>query len=161
MSTVNINGNDHVIGSSRGQARPQGLTPGLPSETKYILLHTSHPLKKRDKEVLAVKDVRIQEYVSPATYICAYSGKSLETVEKLPFISTAEEYPDSVVVHKDLQDAASGSQSARTIDITLHSDAKGDFELKKTIANLADIDVDKVEVAGDHSKKPENSGDSS
>ncbi|EEP81174.1 predicted protein [Uncinocarpus reesii 1704] len=145
MATVNINGNEYKPGS--GHARPHGISL---SEPRHILLQTKHatPLKKTEKGKLKDEGVHIQEYFSPGTYVCAYRGNGLESVAGLPFIQSAESYPDEVVVHQALKDSTPGPPTARTVDITLHNDATSSAELKQEIADLAKTKVEDVKGDG-------------
>ncbi|KAF7861497.1 hypothetical protein EAF04_008060 [Stromatinia cepivora] len=116
---------------------------------QHVLIHTKDDrLDKEQKSKLRLNQLDIQEYVAPHTYICTYSGNNLANIHNLPFIYMAEEYPDSVVIQKDLQDSVARLQKKCQVDIILHTDVTSHSVIRNGIAKAAQISAEDIKGDG-------------
>ncbi len=136
------------------------------STSDYILIQTSEPLTKEQKEELLNKDVQVLEYVPEDTYMCSYKGTSLASIRSLPYINWANVYMqdfkispaikfnDASVKNRSMAEIISKpvklfSKSLRTVDIVFQKDVEA-ASTRQKIATAAHLDPEDIKI--DNSK---------
>ena len=96
MATITINGITlDPLAPPRAPAAAAmlaALSPNDVSRFDYILVQTTHPLNREEKERLEGAGASILEYVPEDTYLCHFPPSDLARVRALPFVSWTGPY---------------------------------------------------------------------
>lgn len=106
------------------------------SDSNYILVQTSAPLNREQKNQLTNLNIQILEYVPENTYICRYTPSDLNAIINLPFVEWANIYlegfkippklrsssgtPDKVNLLQLRSVETSMSRQPQTVTVVLH-----------------------------------------
>jgi serine protease AprX len=161
MARITINGVSLDPIAERRELRAHSLESADASASNYILVQTTGPLSRDERDQLAELGVVIQEYVPENTYLCGYQKSDLETIRDLPFVTWVDVYFESFKIPPSLRPPSPDTSRlvfARTVerapsrvphkvDIVLHEDVDASAnDVMQQIAAAAAIDPDDVEV---------------
>jgi serine protease AprX len=148
MVLITINGNSLDTSASVSTRQALGAAANDASNSNYILIHSTQPLKKADKAALAQNNAEIKEYVSENTYLCRYEPQDLAPLRNLDFIDYVDVYPVTFVVNPSLRTHTTGppghiSSKPRIVDVVLHRGCEFGG-CKKAICDAAHVDPEDV-----------------
>lgn len=163
MATITINGIsiDPMV-PQRGLASIQFESIDA-SASDYILIQTSQPLTKAQKEELATMGVDILEYVPLDTYLCYYKSKDLTGIRALDYVTWANIYMEGFKIAPSIKFNESDaprirnlaetvtkpvkqfSQTPRKVDIVFHKDVDAE-KVRQKIATAAHLDPSDLEM---------------
>jgi len=162
MAKITINGISIDPTTQAEGLNSAGLHSADSSASDYILIQTTGPLDRAQKEELRGLGVEILEYVPVATYVCHYSSSDLDAVRVLPYVEWANVYlegfkvaPQLITPSGDLAAAdllalgapeTSMSQEPRSVEVVLHRNVTGN-EVRGKIAQAARLDPDEMIVS--------------
>lgn len=166
MATITINGITlDPLAPPRApaaEAMLAALSPDDVSHSDYILVQTTHPLNREEKERLQGAGASILEYVPEDTYLCHFPPSNLATVSALPFVSWAGPYdngfklPPALIglerrggVHTlfevSVRPRAALDSTPKLVDVILHRNLKASDVVGK-IAEAAHVSPELIQV---------------
>jgi hypothetical protein len=163
MAMVTINGISLDPVAQGPALANAGLMSADSAGSNYILIQTTQPLTKDQKDQLAQLGARILEYVPESTYIAYYEPANLDAIRNLPFVSWANTYmqgfkidpalrptpanaPVSSLLSAGEPDMAPGG-APRTVDVVLHRNASVDT-VRQQLAAAAGVDPAAIQSSG-------------
>ncbi len=142
------------------------------TDSNYILVQTSAPLNREQKNQLTNLNIQILEYVPENTYICRYTPSDLNAIINLPFVEWANIYLEGFKIPPQLRSSSrtpdkvnllelrsvetSMSRQPQTVTVVLHQNVTIDDDLGDTpqeslrdrIASAARIDPQSLQFSG-------------
>jgi serine protease AprX len=88
MARITINGNSFDPETAVRTA----LKPADATQSNYVLMQTSAPMTREQRNQVAAAGGRILEYVPNDTYILFYKPKDLGPIQRIPFVTWADVY---------------------------------------------------------------------
>jgi subtilisin family serine protease len=163
MARITING---ISLDPTVQAEALGsfkLSSADSSKSNYILIQTTAPLNRDQKEELRGLGVEILEYVPTQTYICSYLDSDLNSLRALPYVEWVNVYLEGFKVAPQLTTSSreifaadllslgatetSMSQEPRSVEVVLHRNVSS-ADVRQKIAKAARLDPDELTVSG-------------
>jgi subtilisin family serine protease len=143
-----------------------GMAGDDSSRSNYILIQTSGPLDRAQKDALAATGAQILEYVPENAYIAYYPPSDLGPVKALPFVEWANVYLQGFKIAPSLRADTPESRAAslpslgptvrsmaqppKTVDVVLHQNASPQAARDRIAAAVglapADVRVDRGKV---------------
>ncbi|MDJ0617462.1 MAG: S8 family serine peptidase [Calothrix sp. MO_192.B10] len=134
------------------------------SDSNYILVQTSAPLNREQKNQLANLNAQILEYVPENAYICRYTSSDLDAIRNLPFVEWTNIYLEGFKITPQLRSSAgtpnrvnllelgametSMSRRPRAVTVVLHQNVTIDDDLRDRIASAARIEPESLQFSG-------------
>jgi len=164
MAQITINGISFDPDQPTPMAAAAAPMAADAASSNYILVQTSAPLTREQREQMEKLGAYVLEYVPENTYICRYEPNDLHVIRDLPFVRWANVYmrgfkiapklagfDDSTkvrimeeVVARPVAEVAT-NRTPKTVDITLHSNAKAE-DVARKIAEAAGVNAEDVKV---------------
>lgn len=161
MAKITINGitiNPATEGVALANAN---LLSADSADSNYILIQTSGPLTRAQREELAEFDVQIIEYVPTNTYLCRYAPTDLDVLRALPFVEWVNVYMHGFKIAPQLHSPSvaaetanllalgepetSMSQTPRKINVVLHQGVNAE-DVRGKIARAARLDPQTLQI---------------
>ena len=92
MAKITINSISIDPDTQRSAIAFNSLMSADSSSSNYILVQTSAPLNRDQKNQLVNLDAQILEYVPENAYICRYTPTDLDAIRNLPFVEWTNVY---------------------------------------------------------------------
>ncbi|MDJ0798859.1 MAG: S8 family serine peptidase [Calothrix sp. MO_167.B12] len=134
------------------------------SGSNYILVQTSAPLNRDQKNQLVNLNAQILEYVPENTYICRYTSSDLDAVRNLPFVEWTNIYLEGFKITPQLRSSSgtpnrvnllelgametSMSRQPQAVTVVLHQNVSIDNDLRDRIASAARIEPESLQFSG-------------
>src|SRR6266496_3180740 len=164
MAQITINGISFDPDQPTPMAAAAAPMAADAASSNYILVQTSAPLTREQREQMEKLGAYVLEYVPENTYICRYEPNDLHVIRDLPFVRWANVYmrgfkiapklagfDDSTkvrimeeVVARPVAEVAT-NRTPKTVDITLHSNANAE-DVARKIAEAAGVNAEDVKV---------------
>ena len=119
MAPITLKGNTFDLAAAK-----LNLPPNT-SDTNYILIECSGPLKPQEAKQPRELQVFIEEYGGNEAYLCRYPPPDLAKLEKLSFVKNAVVYPTKVKISPELRSLVQTEPQAKAIGIHLHDGVEG------------------------------------
>jgi subtilisin family serine protease len=163
MAKITINGIS-VDPATQGPALASANLVSPDSSTSdYILIQTSQPLDRTQKDELAALGVTILEYVPTNTYICHYPPSDLNRIRALPYVEWANVYLKDFKISPRLRSPSSAPEATNLlslgeietsmaqepvqVDVVLHNNAAAP-SVRDKVAAAARLDPAGLRVSG-------------
>ena len=133
------------------------------SQSNYILVQTTEPLNRAQKDELQALGATILEYVPNNTYLCSYPPADLGPIRALPYVEWVNVYLEGFKISPQLRApsaapgaanllavprvATSMSQQPREVEVVVHEDVSADA-VRDQIAAAARLDPADLHVSG-------------
>lgn len=145
MASITINGITIDPQAQAPAMRALSLHSPDASKSDFILIQTSAPLNKAQRDELAAKGVEIQEYVPESTYLCHYPPADLEVLRTLPYVEWVNVYLQGFKTAPSLTGQAPGRGLTELTSLAMRRPARANSQLKKVdIIFHAGVDPQKV-----------------
>lgn len=145
MASITINGITIDPQAQAPAMRALNLHSPDASKSDFILIQTSAPLNKAQRDELAGKGVEIQEYVPDSTYLCHYPPADLDTLRALPYVEWANVYLQGFKTAPSLAGEGPRKASVELTTLAMRIPARADNQLKKVdIVLHANVDFKKI-----------------
>jgi subtilisin family serine protease len=162
MSTITINGiSVDPIGQSNEMSLA-GLVSPDSSSSNYILIQTSQPLNRAQKDQLSALGVEILEYAQENTYICHYAPSNLDVVRALPYVDWTNTYLEDFKIPSHMRTSGSDtnapnlltlgaietsmSQQSIQVSVVFHKNVTA-ADIRDKIAAAARLDPDDLQIS--------------
>ena len=158
MSRITINGVTLDPVRNGPALRAANLLSADASQSNFLLIQTTGPLTKAERDQLAGLHVDILEYVPEDTYICRYIPSDLSTIRALPFVTWANTYLQAFKIAPSLLpdkganmlsptgEAPLLSRATATVEIVLQKQSMSDAA-RTAIAKAAGVDPTAVKAS--------------
>ncbi len=156
MAKITINSISIDPSTQRSAIGFNSLMSADSADSNYILVQTSAPLNRDQKNQLTNLSIQILEYVPENTYICRYTPSDLGTIINLPFVEWANTYLEGFKITPQLRSSSgtpdkvnllelrtvetSMSRQPQAVTVVLHQNVTIDDDLRERIASAARID---------------------
>jgi subtilisin family serine protease len=164
MTKITINGISLDPEAQRSVMNATGLISPDSSQSNYILVQTTQPLNRDQKNQLAALGAEILEFVPENTYICRYEPANLNAIRDLPFVEWANVYLEGFKIAPQLRTAtptrnttnllALGSvdrviaQQPKQVTVVFHNNVSIDEELRDRVAAAARLNPEDLQFSG-------------
>lgn len=117
MAKISINGitTDPLAPSSTTAFAAANVISADASDSNFILVQTTQPLDRAQKDELASKGAAILEYVPENTYLCSFAPADLSPIRALPYVTWANVYMRGFKIAPTLQSSLPNRPSERDI----------------------------------------------
>lgn len=117
MAKITINGitTDPLAASPTLALAATNVISADASASNFILVQTTEPLNRAQKDELASKGATILEYVPENTYICSFPPADLDPIRALPYVTWANVYMRGFKIAPALQPSLANRSSERNI----------------------------------------------
>lgn len=158
MAKITINGitTDPMAPSPAAATFAASVLPADASDSNFILVQTTQPLDRAQKEELANYGAQILEYVPENTYLCKYEPKDLNQIRALPYVTWANIYLKGFKVAPTLANVSDApaernivevaslpvatlSTTPKTVDIVFHNGVDPET-VREKVAAAARVD---------------------
>ncbi|KAI0387432.1 peptidase S8/S53 domain-containing protein [Hypomontagnella monticulosa] len=131
------------------------LTTPKAGSYNYILVGCKQSLGREQEHKLESSGAGIVDFSGRTTFVCKYNAATLAPIRSLPFVSSANIYPQNLVVHptvmpfilkaRDAQGNAFDAQHRFRAIIHLHEPAEGDgTRIRGELAKLIGLGADDI-----------------
>jgi len=117
MSTITVNGISMDPMEQINEMSLAGLVSPDSASSNYILIQTSQPLNRAQKDQLSALGVEILEYAQENTYICHYPPSDLEVIRALPYVQWANTYLEKFKIPSQMRKSGSDTRASNLLTL--------------------------------------------
>ena len=168
MAKITINSISIDPDTQRSAIAFNSLMSADSSSSNYILVQTSAPLNRDQKNQLVNLDAQILEYVPENAYICRYTPTDLDAIRNLPFVEWTNVYLEGFKITPQLLSSVTTprkanllelgsvettmSRETQTVIVVLHQHVIIDDDLRERIATAVRIDPESLQFNGNSAR---------
>lgn len=169
MAKITINGISVDPDAQKNIMSVTGLISPDSSTSNYILIQTTQPLNRDQKNQLAELGVQILEFVPENTYICRYEPANLDAIRNLPFVEWANVYLEDFKIEPRLRTSAAAnvdkanlfalgsientiSRQPKRVTVVFHNNVSNNNNLRERITAAARLNPEDVQITGNSVK---------
>ncbi|MBW4500457.1 MAG: S8 family serine peptidase [Scytonema hyalinum WJT4-NPBG1] len=161
MAKITINGVSIDPDAQRNAMGVAGLISPDSSTSNYILIQTTQPLNRDQKNQLATLGVEILEFVPENTFIARYEPANLDAIRNLPFVEWANVYLEGFKIPPQLRSGqvnkntnnllALGDveppilQQPKRVEVVFHNNVSIDDNLRDRVAAAARLNPEDLQ----------------
>lgn len=161
MAKITINGVSIDPDAQRNAMGVAGLISPDSSTSNYILIQTTQPLNRDQKNQLATLGVEILEFVPENTFIARYEPANLDAIRNLPFVEWANIYLEGFKIPPQLRTAEVNKntnnllalsdveppilQQPKRVEVVFHHNVSIDDNLRDRVAAAARLNPEDLQ----------------
>ncbi|BAY49246.1 putative peptidase [Scytonema sp. HK-05] len=161
MAKITINGVSIDPDAQKNAMGVAGLISPNSSNSNYILIQTTQPLNRDQKNQLATLGVEILEFVPENTFIGRYEPANLDAIRNLPFVEWANVYLEGFKIAPQLRSGqvnkntnnllALGDveppilQQPKRVEVVFHNNVSIDDNLRDRVAAAARLNPEDLQ----------------